>query len=124
MEKQLLPRLDTSSVSPSISNNQPPSLHNCFRFEGADEQDPERFQNPHLGVLERAEMQKSPLSFRPSALNMQPVNEANNRGALAAVGRPCNFPTSIRAGLGELSMDRIDSVTVAAETNLAPDPVS
>ena len=45
---------------------------------------------------------------------MQPVSEASNCGSLAAVGRPHNLPTSIRAEPHEPSMGRIDEVTVAA----------
>lgn len=62
--------------------------------------------------------------FAPSALNMQPITEASNRGPLAADGRPCNFPTSIRAEHRETSMGRIDDMTLARSScihNLAPD---
>ena len=52
---------------------------------------------------------------------MRPVNEASDRGALAAAGRPCNLPTSIRAELREPSMGRIDDVTVAAYIIWPPD---
>ena len=45
---------------------------------------------------------------------MQPVSEASHYDSLAAVGRPRNLPTSIRAETHEPSMGRIDDVTVAA----------
>lgn len=54
------------------------------------------------------------VSVRPSALNMQPINEAARGQRLLAAGRLGKFPTSIRAEPRERLMGRIDDVTVAA----------
>lgn len=93
-----------------------PKLHG---FKEADGQDPSLPQVPNLCTHRKARNNSHLHNslFGPSALNMQPlckpVSEASHYDSLAAVGRPRNLPTSIRAETHE-PLGRIDDVTVAA----------